>query len=256
MKSPNWLAASAAAFAASETALDQRGSERSLRRARAARRRGGAPAGRARGRAGRSGGARARAVARLRGRCCTALMKLGAVAVPLDPRLTEPELDAPPRRDRAPALVVSDAAQVAEARRGRCRARRGARPGVGPLRDPHLGHRRAAPKPVELTYANHFWSAVGSAARIGVAARRPLALLPAASPHRRAWRSCSAARSTGPASCSSASTRTRSADARRRRAGDARLAGRHRRLRGCSTPASSSTACAACCSAAGRSRLD
>ena len=43
-----------------------------------------------------------------------------------------------------------------------------------------------APRPVGLTYGNFLWNAVGSGFNIGVDPDRPLALLRAAQPHRRA----------------------------------------------------------------------
>ena len=46
-----------------------------------------------------------------------------------------------------------------------------------------------SPRAVGLTYGNHLWSAVGSAFNLGRRPRRPLALLPAAAPRRRACRS-------------------------------------------------------------------
>jgi O-succinylbenzoic acid--CoA ligase len=95
-----------------------------------------------------------------------ALMGLGAVSAPLDPRLTRQELDA--RLERLDAsLVIDDPRQVEEA------------PGDG--HEPsttleldsvlcviHTSGSGGEAKPVELTYANHLWSALGSASRIGV----------------------------------------------------------------------------------------
>jgi len=94
-----------------------------------------------------------------------ALMKLGAVLYPLDPRLTAAERDAA-IADAAPALVVS-----------------GPEDAAGPEADlPLLGehdldavHCRirtsgtsGAARAVALTYGNHLWSAVGSAFKVGV----------------------------------------------------------------------------------------
>jgi o-succinylbenzoate---CoA ligase len=93
------------------------------------------------------------------------LMKLGAVAVPLDPKLTKPELDAGLDAIGA-VLVVTDAAQVAEAREADVEL-----DDVLDLESSHcIIHTSGSGgrvKPVELSYANHFWSAVGSATRIG-----------------------------------------------------------------------------------------
>jgi O-succinylbenzoic acid--CoA ligase len=95
-----------------------------------------------------------------------ALMKLGAAAVPLDPRLTEPERNA--RLDQVgPRLVVNEFAAVIDAAES-----------DRPLLDAvdlssvhciiHTSGTQGMPKPVELTYSNHLWSAFGSAVRIGV----------------------------------------------------------------------------------------
>jgi o-succinylbenzoate---CoA ligase len=94
-----------------------------------------------------------------------ALMKLGAVAYPLSPKLSEPELEAEIERVR-PALVLTDAGGA----------------GLTEADLPLLGeHDLAAtqslvrtsgtsgePRTVGLTYGNHLWSAVGSAFNIGV----------------------------------------------------------------------------------------
>jgi o-succinylbenzoate---CoA ligase len=93
------------------------------------------------------------------------LMKLGAVAVPLDPALTKPELDARLAGSGA-GLVIDDPAQVAEADEA-----------DHPLDDAfdlesvhcviHTSGSGGRAKPVELSYANHFWSAIGTGSRIG-----------------------------------------------------------------------------------------
>lgn len=94
-----------------------------------------------------------------------ALMKLGAILHPLNPRLAPPELEAELERTR-PALVVteSDHATMTEADLPllgehdlgalHCRI----------LTSGTSGH----PRPVGLTYGNHLWSAVGSAFNLGV----------------------------------------------------------------------------------------
>jgi o-succinylbenzoate---CoA ligase len=97
-----------------------------------------------------------------------ALVKLGAVAAPLDPRLTGTELDEL-LGGLAPALVVRDVGEVLEA-----------------PEDPdvdldasmetehvhcviHTSGSAGRSKPVELTYGNQLWNAIGSGVRIGVA---------------------------------------------------------------------------------------
>jgi o-succinylbenzoate---CoA ligase len=163
MKVPNWLAASAAAFP-QDTALVS-GGERVLyseleRQAKAMARRLAA--------LGVERGRRVALVlepsrdyvALLHG-----LMKLGAIAAPLDPKLTTPELDA--RLDGVQAtLVIGDLEQVAEAREADC--------ALDEDLDLdavhcviHTSGSGGRAKPVELSYANHLWSAIGSATRIG-----------------------------------------------------------------------------------------
>jgi o-succinylbenzoate---CoA ligase len=94
-----------------------------------------------------------------------ALMKLGAVAYPLNPRLACPEREA--ELDRAkPALVISGADD------------RGAAEADLPLLGEHdldglhcrilTSGSSGGPRPVGLTYGNHLWSAVGSAFNLGV----------------------------------------------------------------------------------------
>jgi O-succinylbenzoic acid--CoA ligase len=94
------------------------------------------------------------------------LMKLGAVAVPLDPRLTEGERSAR-LKEIDPRLVVDDYGVVGDA----------AETDVAPAGDLELtavqcviytSGTQGVPKPVELTYSNHLWSAFGSGVRIGV----------------------------------------------------------------------------------------
>jgi O-succinylbenzoic acid--CoA ligase len=94
-----------------------------------------------------------------------ALMKLGAVAYPIDPRLPGAEREADLERAK-PALVLSGAADSAGAEADlpligehdldalQCRV----------LTSGTSGRRR----PVGLTYGNHLWSAVGSAFNLGV----------------------------------------------------------------------------------------
>ena len=134
-----------------------------------------------------------------------ALPRLGAVLEPGPP--TEPP--AARRRGRA----------------GAGRAPRRLRPRRGPLRDPHLRHHRRAPKPVELTYANHARQRgrLGRRARRG--ARRPLALPAAAAPRRRAERADPQRHQPHHGGAAPAlRRRPREGDARGGR-GDARLAG-------------------------------
>ena len=95
-----------------------------------------------------------------------ALMKVAAIAVPIDPRLAQAELQE--RLDEVePALVIRDLAEVLEAPE--------AEPRSGTERDlrtvhsiVHTSGSGGRAQPVELTYGNHLWSAVGSGARIGV----------------------------------------------------------------------------------------
>jgi o-succinylbenzoate---CoA ligase len=94
-----------------------------------------------------------------------ALIRLGAVAVPLDPRLTEPEIERRLERARA-TVVLRDAGQLED-----CRPGDHSRAGVA-LDDVHCVIHTSGSggeaKPVELTYGNQLWSALGSAARIGI----------------------------------------------------------------------------------------
>jgi O-succinylbenzoic acid--CoA ligase len=94
-----------------------------------------------------------------------ALMKLGAIAQPLNTRLAPPEREAELKRAK-PVLAVSQPGDA------------GGREADLPLLGEHdldavhcrmltsgtSGH----PRPIELTYGNHLWSAVGSAFNLGV----------------------------------------------------------------------------------------
>jgi o-succinylbenzoate---CoA ligase len=94
-----------------------------------------------------------------------ALMKLGAVARPIDPRLSRSEREAEAKRAKA-ALVVRGDADL----------------GLTEADLPLLGEHdleavcslittsgtTGKPRPVGLTYGNHLWSAVGSAFNLGV----------------------------------------------------------------------------------------
>ena len=96
------------------------------------------------------------------------LVKLGAIAAPLDPRLTDTELDG--LIDAlAPRLVLRDIREALEAE-----------PAEGIEFDEsmdtdsvhcviHTSGSGGRPKPVELTYGNQLWNAIGSGVRIGVA---------------------------------------------------------------------------------------
>lgn len=96
------------------------------------------------------------------------LVKLGAVAAPLDPRLTETELAALIEGLGA-RLVLRDAREALDAE-----------PASGAQLDEsmetdsvhcviHTSGSGGRPKPVELTYGNQLWNAIGSGVRIGVA---------------------------------------------------------------------------------------
>jgi o-succinylbenzoate---CoA ligase len=94
-----------------------------------------------------------------------ALMKLGAVAYPLSPRLAEPELAEELRRAR-PVLAISEPGQLT--------ATEADLPLLGE-HDLDALHCRiltsgtgGRPRAVGLTYGNHLWSAVGSAFNLGV----------------------------------------------------------------------------------------
>lgn len=94
-----------------------------------------------------------------------ALMKLGAVAYPINPRLTEPERRAELER-AAPALTVNGNPDL------------GTTEADLPLLGEHdldalhcrilTSGTSGGPRPVGLTYGNHLWSAVGSAFNLGV----------------------------------------------------------------------------------------
>src|SRR5438132_1614058 len=115
-------------------------------------------------------------------RALHACFLLGAVAVPLDTRLTP--------RERAPlaegAAVLIDEPLRAEGRRQR-RRRRGAAAPVGPGEHElsatavvlHTSGTSTSPRPVELTYGNLLWSALGSAVALDLdPAERWLCALP------------------------------------------------------------------------------
>jgi O-succinylbenzoic acid--CoA ligase len=96
-----------------------------------------------------------------------ALVKLGAVAVPLDRALPESELER--RLERVGAVfVVRDPAEVADAPPARQLEERRELDLDAVHCVIHTSGTGGEPKPVELTYGNHLWSALGSAARIGV----------------------------------------------------------------------------------------
>jgi o-succinylbenzoate---CoA ligase len=94
-----------------------------------------------------------------------ALMKLGAVLVPLSPRLTEPERQAVLAEVR-PVLELSDAGELTQTEADLPLL------GEHDMDDLHCriltGGSTGAPHPVGLTYGNQLWSAVGSAFNIGV----------------------------------------------------------------------------------------
>ena len=128
---------------------------------------------------------------------------LGAVAVPIDPRL-------PASAERA-ARAASCAVLVdgpLDGRRGPVAPSCADRHDLdAPAVVVHTSGTSAGARPVTLTYGNWLWSALGSAVALGVDPRRALALLPARSRTSAGSRSCCARRSTAPArSSTSAST--------------------------------------------------
>jgi O-succinylbenzoic acid--CoA ligase len=94
-----------------------------------------------------------------------ALMKLGSVAYPVNTRLTEAEIDAELARAE-PALIVRAGSDLTLTEADL------------PLLGEHdldavccrilTSGTLAGPRPIELTYGNHLWSAVGSAFNLGV----------------------------------------------------------------------------------------
>jgi O-succinylbenzoic acid--CoA ligase len=95
-----------------------------------------------------------------------ALMKLGAVAVPLDASVGQSGLE----RLAASAgvsLLVGDLREVEDARESDVALARGLHLDA-PHCVVHTSGTGGAPKPVELTYGNHLWSAFGSGVRIGI----------------------------------------------------------------------------------------
>jgi O-succinylbenzoic acid--CoA ligase len=97
-----------------------------------------------------------------------ALVKLGAVAAPLDARSTEAELEELVA-GLAPRLVLRDAREALEAP-----VAEDADLEEGMDTDSihcviHTSGSGGQPKPIELTYGNQLWNAIGSGVRIGVA---------------------------------------------------------------------------------------
>jgi len=106
------------------------------------------------------------------------MAKLGAVAAPLDPRATEPELEALLER-LEPRLVVLDPCDVLESSEVAGELPEHAFEIDAPQCVIHTSGTSGPPKPVTLTYGNHLWNAVGSGVRIGVSpADRWLCCLP------------------------------------------------------------------------------
>ena len=124
-----------------------------------------------------------------------ALMKLGAIAYPLNPGLPAAEREAELERAN-PILAVSEAGRP-DGDRGRPAAARRARPERDPLPNPdqrHLGPPAAG--------RAHLWQPPLERGRLrlqpGHGTERPLALLPADTPRRRALDRHARASSTGP----------------------------------------------------------
>jgi O-succinylbenzoic acid--CoA ligase len=96
-----------------------------------------------------------------------ALLKLGAVAAPLDARLTETELE-DLVAGLAPTHVIRDLSEVREAA-----VDENAKLDESIDTDDvhcviHTSGSGGRPKPIELTYGNQLWNAIGSGVRIGV----------------------------------------------------------------------------------------
>jgi O-succinylbenzoic acid--CoA ligase len=97
-----------------------------------------------------------------------ALVKLGAVAVPLDPRLPSGERDELVDR-LSPRLVIGDPAEAQEAPES-SNVQLDEETETEDLHCViHTSGSGGKPKAVELTYGNHLWNAIGSGVRIGVA---------------------------------------------------------------------------------------
>jgi O-succinylbenzoic acid--CoA ligase len=97
-----------------------------------------------------------------------ALVKLGAVSAPLDPRMTEAELDAA-LEGISPKLVVRDPREVAAEREKADAEIDDQLDTDAVLCVMHTSGSEGRPKPIELTYGNHLWNAIGSGVRIGIA---------------------------------------------------------------------------------------
>jgi O-succinylbenzoic acid--CoA ligase len=94
-----------------------------------------------------------------------ALIKLGAVVLPLNPRLTDTERQQMVKAER-PALDLSDAGELTQTEADLPLL------GEHDMDDVHCriltGGSSGEPRAIGLTYGNHLWSAVGSAFNIGV----------------------------------------------------------------------------------------
>jgi o-succinylbenzoate---CoA ligase len=97
-----------------------------------------------------------------------ALVKLGAIAAPLDPRLSDAEVD-----DLAgglePRLVIRDGGETSAPSMGADIALDEDIETENVHCVIHTSGSAGRPKPVELTYGNQLWNAIGSGVRIGVA---------------------------------------------------------------------------------------
>ena len=104
-------------------------------------------------------------------RALHACLLLGAAAVPVDLRLSEPERDAVASRCD---VVLAEPVPLAGATRGFVSGGGAGRSGARSRHDldasalvMHTSGTSAAPKPVELTYGNLLWSSLGSAVALG-----------------------------------------------------------------------------------------
>ena len=181
-----------------------------------------------------------------------ACLLLGAVAVPIDLRLTEAEQ----ALRTAHASLVLDELADGPRRRAAARGRaRSTRTTTATLM--FTSGTTAGPKPVALSYDNWLWNALGSALALGLDPDETVAVPDAAGPRRRPLHPDPLSASTAPPCSLHERFDTERALGGAHgpgRAGDARLARADDARRDCSTPACASRRrCGGCCWAAARS---